>query len=375
MTAVKGSVADPPSRTPVLMLRADAGVRMGTGHVMRCLALAQAWQDLGGRAIFAMAESTEAIEERLKLENAEVVRLAIPAGTLADADCLATLAQGRDADWVVVDGYHFGPDYQRALKGKGCRILFLDDYGHGERYVADLVLNQNAQANPDFYKDRSSESRLLLGSRYVLLRREFRAWQKWPRVITSVASRILVTLGGSDPEDVTSRVLQAVDEVQDQRLEVVVIAGGSNPHLASLHRHISQAQHDVRLVKNAENMAELMAWADVAVSAAGATCWEMCLLGLPAVVVDLAPNQVPIARELHRRGIAIYAGSANALSPSAIAGPLCEILRSVERRSTMSRMGRELVDGNGAARVAALLRGAEIPGGPRDHSSSMKTSC
>ncbi len=275
------------------MLRADAGVRMGTGHVMRCLALAQAWQDLGGRAMFAMAESTEAIAERLKRENAEVVRLATPAGTLTDADCLATLAQSRDADWVVVDGYHLGPDYQRTLKDKGCRILFLDDYGHGERYVADLVLNQNAQANPDLYKDRSSESRLLLGSRYVLLRREFRSWQKWSRVIPSVASRILVTLGGSDPEDVTSRVLQAVDEVQDQRLEVAVIAGGSNPHLASLRRHISQAQHDVRLVKNAENMAELMAWADVAVSAAGATCWEMCLLGLPAVVVDLAPTRFP----------------------------------------------------------------------------------
>ena len=339
------------------MLRADAGVEMGTGHVMRCLALAQAWQDAGGHAVFAMADSTPAIESRLKSEDAEIVRISHPAGTLADAESLAGVARARNADWVVVDGYHLGAEYQHALKAEGRRVLVLDDYGHAERYVADLVLNQNAHASVDFYRDRSPETQLLLGPRYVLLRREFQAWQKWNRVIPQVGEKILVTLGGSDPDNVTFRVVQAIQKVEARNLDIVIVAGGSNPHLASLESEVGAAKQSIRLIKNVVNMPELMAWADVAISAAGATCWEMCLLGLPAILIDLAPNQVPIAEELHRRGIALHAGSAKDLSLTALAEELNLLLQSYEGRSKMSARGRELVDGAGASRVTAILRG------------------
>ncbi len=354
---------------PVLLLRADAGVRIGTGHVMRCLALAQAWQDAGGRAAFVMADSTPAIEERLKIEDAEVIRTSDPSGSGADAGSLAGLAHARNADWVVVDGYHLGADYQRALKEADCKVLVLDDYGHSQYYVADLVLNQNAHASEDWYKDRSSHTELLLGPRYILMRREFRAWQKWQRVIPSIAKNVLVTLGGSDPENVTCRVLQALNEVADKDLDIVVVAGGSNPHLESLEGEIRGAQHNIRLIRDAADMPELMAWADVAVSAAGATCWEMCLLGLPAVLIDLAPNQVPIARELHRLGIAVHAGSASGISLSTIAQELRGVLQSFEIRSSMSRSGRALVDGAGASRVVAILRDSNHSGFGKDQPS------
>lgn len=361
----KNSVENPKplsSSGPVLVLRADAGVVMGTGHVMRCLALAQAWQDAGGHAVFAMADSTSAIAERLKTEQAEVARILAAAGSMADADGLAGLAHARNADWVVVDGYHLGTDYQCALKDKGCKILALDDYGHSERYVADLVLNQNAHASENFYKNCSFYTELLLGTKFVLLRREFRAWQKWQRAIPFAAKNILVTLGGSDPENVTARVLQAFHEVDDRNLDIAILAGGSNPHTDSLDHDIRGAHHNVRLIRNAVNMPELMAWADVAISGAGATCWEMCLLGLPAILIDVAPNQIPIAQELHRRGIAIHAGSANDISLSTIAAELRKVLQSAEIRTNMSRKGRELVDGAGALRVVAILRNGSNSG-------------
>src|SRR5271154_4662407 len=99
----------------VLLIRADATVTSGTGHVMRCLALAQAWRDAGGRAIFAMAGSTQSIEGRLRGGGFEVAPVAFPAGSDADAEATALLAQKHGSLWVVVDGYQFGAEYQTAL--------------------------------------------------------------------------------------------------------------------------------------------------------------------------------------------------------------------------------------------------------------------
>ena len=131
----------PPS---TLIIRADASIAMGTGHVMRCLALAQAWQDQGGQCIFAMAETTAASEGRIRGEKFEVTPVRASPGTLQDAEQLVQLALAHDATWVVVDGYQFDVEYQRRLKAGGLKVLVVDDTGHACAYVADVVLDQNA---------------------------------------------------------------------------------------------------------------------------------------------------------------------------------------------------------------------------------------
>src|ERR1700675_1782319 len=117
-------------KSAVLLIRADASLAIGTGHVMRCLALAQAWKDAGGRAIFAIAQSTPAIEERLRDERFDVERAPVPVGSVADAEETARLAHKHGALWSVIDGYEFGAEYQTNLKGHGLRVLFIDDNGH-----------------------------------------------------------------------------------------------------------------------------------------------------------------------------------------------------------------------------------------------------
>src|SRR5580700_1740365 len=153
----KSGVAD-------LVLRTDASVAIGTGHVMRCLALAQAWEDAGGRAIFAMAQATPAVEGRLRNEGFEVARVSAQVGSATDAEETADLAQQRGASWVVVDGYEFGAEYQASLKNRGMKVLFIDDNGHAAHYLADLVLNQNAHALEELYRSRELSTKLLLRS-------------------------------------------------------------------------------------------------------------------------------------------------------------------------------------------------------------------
>jgi UDP-2,4-diacetamido-2,4,6-trideoxy-beta-L-altropyranose hydrolase len=336
-----------------LLIRADASIAMGTGHVMRCLALAQAWQDAGGRAVFAMAEATSAVEQRLRSEGFEVARVAVRVATGADAEETSALARKEGASWVVVDGYAFGAEYQSLLKSYGLKLLFTDDNGHAGHYSADLVLNQNVYASEGLYRSRESSTNVLLGPRYALLRREFSAWRGWKREIPVIARKILLTMGGSDPDNITERVLQVI--LAKRELEATVVAGGSNPQLRELRKVVEQHTGTVHLVENATNMPELIASADIAVAGAGTTTLEICFLGLPALLIVLADNQRATAEELDRRGVAINLGEGAQADLSMLAEHLATLLGSSERRKAMSETGMKLVDGLGAERVAARL--------------------
>jgi UDP-2,4-diacetamido-2,4,6-trideoxy-beta-L-altropyranose hydrolase len=337
-----------------LLIRTDANLAIGTGHVMRCLALAQAWQDRCGQAVFAMADATPAVEERLRNEGFEVTRTRAPIGSAADAEQSVWLANQHGASWVVVDGYEFGGEYQASLKRRGLKVLFIDDNGHAGHYSADFVLNQNAHAREDFYPSRDASTRLLLGPRFAMLRREFASWRGWTREVPAVARRVLVTMGGSDPDNVTQRVVEAI--LAEGDFEVRVVAGGSNPHLARLREFASDCGSPVRLVENASSMPELMAMADVAVAGAGTTTWEMCFLGLPALLIVLADNQQGIADELGKQGIIVHLGRSSGLAGITVAAKLRGLADSPVARRQMSVRGRALVDGRGAERVVAALR-------------------
>ncbi len=340
----------------VLLIRADASVTIGTGHAMRCLALTQAWQDAGGVVTFAMAESTPAIEERLRREDAGLVRIEGVRGSGFDGEQLLALARARGPSWVVVDGYEFGPAYQRTLKGERLRVLLIDDIGRNGPYDANVVLNQNIHAQECLYRDRETWTRLLLGTKYALLRREFVSAYE-PREVAPVGRKVLVSMGGSDPDNVTCRVLETMEQVVVEDLQIVVVAGGSNPHLASVAELVAKSSHSCRILRNVANMQELISWADLAVSAAGSTCWEYCALGLPAALVAVAENQVPNAEALHVAGAAKLVAGGSQFPIGEMARLITGLANSVSERKTLSRTARTLVDGRGAARVVSILIG------------------
>ena len=338
-----------------LLIRCDASVAMGTGHAMRCLALAQAWQDAGGSVVFAMAEATSSIKARLGIAGITVMHLPSPPGSVEDAYQTCEIARQEGATWVVVDGYQFDSAYQRGLRTAGLKVLFIDDNGDASPYSADLVLNQNLHASEDLYPHRALYTRLLLGPRYILLRREFSFWRNRKFEIAARARRILVTMGGSDPENVTEQVLELL--LAEPDLEITVVAGGSNPHLASLEALVERAKRPVRLLKDVSDMPSLMIWADLAVAGAGTTSWELCMMGLPVALCVLASNQEKIAGELARLGVAINLDYVSRIPRRRTEGVLREVIRSEKTRARMSARGRKIIDGRGAERVQAFLWG------------------
>lgn len=339
-----------------LLIRADASAAIGTGHVMRCLALAQAWQDVGGQVAFVMAEVTPAIEERLRSENMSLHRIDGPPGSDLDRAQLMELTCNCHPSFIVVDGYRFGATFEKALKNETHKVLLIDDNGLCGCYSADFVLNQNMHAAENLYQKREEYTRLILGTKYALLRREFIGAHSH-RHIPEIARKLLVSMGGSDPENVTLRVMEAIEKVEIAGLEVTILVGGSNPHLTWVSETAAKSRHSCRILHNLSNMRDVILWADLVISAAGSACWEYCALGLPAILVVVAENQAPNAQALATAGAVKLVSAGARFRVAEMAEQITCLANSPQERQALSQTGSTFVDGEGASRVVSILIG------------------
>jgi UDP-2,4-diacetamido-2,4,6-trideoxy-beta-L-altropyranose hydrolase len=349
-----------------LVVRADAGLKIGTGHVMRCLALAQSWRDGGGDVIFALAQSTPALDDLLRSAGIGVVAIEGTPGSSEDARDTIRIAQGCDADWFVVDGYHFDSAYQKLLQSFR-PLLTIDDNGLLDYYAGDLVLNQNAHACASMYAHRAPNTKLLLGPRYALLRDEFAGCRDWVREIPERGSHLLLTVGGSDAGNFAPRILSLLAECGEGGLQIRVVVGGSAENADAVDAIVTKSfpgrgssgrlsPARIEVLRDVRNMAPLMAWADLAISGAGTTSWEMCAMGLPAILVVVAENQKFIAEKLAALGAVENAGPADQIDCAALADLCHELLASKDRRTSLSQKAKQVVDGHGRERVLDMMK-------------------
>lgn len=337
-----------------LVIRADANVKMGTGHLMRCLALGQAWKDSGGDIIFITTCPNEGLLKRLYDEGFVVHQLEHPYPNPQDWEVTRRVLDEHRGAWLVLDGYHFDSDYQRKVKEAGHRLMVIDDMAHLPHYYADIVLNQNLHAE-DLHYSCEPYTRLLLGTKYVLLRREFLKWKEWKRETPEIAKKILVTLGGSDPENITLKIIQALQRADISDLEVTVVIGASNPHADTLEGEVRQSRIPIHLVRNVKNMPELMAWADLAVSSAGTTVWELAFMGVPTMVGITTPIEEFLASGVEKYKLFATMGWFTRLKAHQLTKALNELIYDVEARRDMATRSRHFVDGIGCNRVLEYL--------------------
>jgi spore coat polysaccharide biosynthesis predicted glycosyltransferase SpsG len=314
---------------PKLFIRADVTTAIGIGHIMRCIALAQAWQEKGGSVTFLSHCENEVLRQQILREGFGLISIDRPHPAPEDLKQAISLLQDSRSDgdnlWFVLDGYHFGPEY-----------------------------NQNLNAEQLIYSCEPY-TRLLLGTRYGLLRSEFLSWIDYKREIPEVAQKLLVTLGGADPSNQTLTIVRAIQQLELERLETIVLIGPANPYVQTLQSVIKQSKFPIQLISNPDNIPELMAWADLAISASGSTVMEMLFMGLPALVIILAENQKTVAEALAETDVAVNLGWYQDLSAAQIAREMTELVEATDVRSEMSQRGRHLVDGKGAERVLAKL--------------------
>jgi len=343
-----------------LVVRVDGNFNIGMGHLMRCLALAHAWQGLGGQIVFVMAADSAAAENRLKDEGVEVVRLSALTGSESDSQQLLKLATSRHASWVVLDGYQFSSSYQRCLKEAQLQLLVVDDYGHASEYWADLIVNQNLHATESLYRSRQPYTRLLLGTRYVLLRREFLRYLDWRREIAERAHKVLITLGGSDKHNVTLQIMRILKSIEISAIEGVIVVADTNPHHSELANEIQGANIPWKVHHGGKDMPELMAWADLAVSGGGTTAWELAFMRVPAALIIMADNQEPVVNSLAAHGACVSLGRDPFALDTSLQIMLRDLLGDKKRRQKLAMGGRMMVDGMGATRILEAMRGLYV---------------
>ncbi len=334
-----------------MIIRVEASAAVGWGHLMRCRALAEASRKSGVEVTFILTPSKRAGVGILQAAGFHVLPWEVRLGE--DLKQLSRLLSTREADVLVVDSYSATSNYLAALRPQVGLLVSIDDLAE-MCFPSHVVINQNIYAENLKYSC-TPDTHLLLGTQYALLREQFEAWRSWTRTIPAEGRRLLIMLGGVDPENQTGRVIEIIQRCAVPGLEVVAVVGGDSSHLLAIQAASIKSRMPIRVVHAPSHVSDLMAWADVAVSGAGSTCWELAFMGLPALTLVLSQNQQKVAEGLAAAGASCNLGWYRDIADEEIQNALSALLGDRAKRAEMSECGRHLVDGRGSERVAEML--------------------
>lgn len=348
-------------------VRADASAAIGSGHVMRCLCLADALRDRGAQVLFISHDLPAPLAAQVSARGHGLASLPAPGVPGENApqqawpparqneDALATLAclQGGAVDWLVADHYGLDRHWESRMRTAASRILAIDDLAR--EHDCDVLLDQGFHPDPARrYADRLNPAAMrLLGPDYALLRPEFAKARAQVVPREGQVRRLLVFMGGMDAGNATGLVLQAVALLRRPELLLDVVIGASHPAAAAIQAFCA-ARPGATCHVQAPDMAALLARADLAVGAGGGATWERCALGVPALVLVLAENQRDLLASGARRGFVYVPDDAVPDAPT-LAMHLGALLASSGLRNHLSHRAFEMVDGKGVQRVAAVL--------------------
>ncbi len=361
-----------------VIVRVDASALLGAGHVMRCLALAGELKERGHQVVFVMRPLMGNMMDEAKAAGFDVLGLPDLQFTAANSqaewiekarstdgqrrDAIETLAllPHRSWDWLLVDHYALGAQWQLAMGVAAQKLLVIDD--QADRLLhCGLLLNQNPGANTESYVGLIPlGSQTLIGPHYALLRPEFssRASHVHGLNRASTNARVLVSLGSVDPQGLALKVVSALADCGFRGSGVTVVVGNHNPQELELLASC-RALGFVGL-KSTNTMAQLMSQADWAVGAGGVSLLERCAMSLPSIVLAIAPNQQPGVAAAQFAGAVLALDPLNACFLDQLRQAIQSLLTEPERLKAMSQAATSLCDGRGTLRVAEVLQARSL---------------
>jgi UDP-2,4-diacetamido-2,4,6-trideoxy-beta-L-altropyranose hydrolase len=358
----------------IVALRADASLRIGSGHIMRCLTLADALIDRGHSCVFLSRDLEGSRHDAVRSRGHELEVLDGGDGSHVPDESAPAHAAWLECGWqedaratrdgldrcgagaLVVDHYALDSRWEEAVAAPGLRIGAIDDLADRPHAVS-LLVDQNLGRRAQDYEDLVPvDCRLLVGPRFALVSSQFARLREesLSRRAGAGMEHVMISMGGVDAQDVTSAVLECLGTSHPTSLsEVSVIMGRHAPHLERVRALAADLPLPVEVSVDVMDMAERMTRADLAVGGAGVTAWERCSLGLPSITVVLAENQRGGARALGAAGAALVVEEISELREQ-----LPELLAAMEAgelRAKASRAAADLVDAQGLRRVCDEL--------------------
>lgn len=349
-----------------VVFRVDASLKMGIGHVMRCLTLAQVLKENGADVKFICRKHEGNLIDKIYSSGFNVYELEVlkddkvdnklahfhwlGATQEQDSDDCIDMLKAEKTDWLIVDHYALDEQWQKNLKPYYKKIMVVDDLAD-RKHQCDILLDQTfGRQHDDYVALAPKDCKLLLGSQYALLRPEFAKWRVYSleRRSKPEFKQLLINMGGIDADNVTENIL---DELKicnlPNDINIIIVMGGGAPHLKSVKFKADTLPYKTEVKVDVDNMAEIMANSDIAIGAAGATTWERCCLGLPTIQLVIAENQNTIARSLERN---------NAIKVLQDKKELSGIISDVTSwMINISDIARKISDGLGSMRVVKVI--------------------
>lgn len=324
-----------------VLLRADASVSIGSGHIMRSLTLAKALKQQGAECEFICRQSEGNLIAWLQNQGLKVITLPADINTEQDdADYSLTHLTQR-YQLLVVDHYQLAETYCQRMRSHCDKILVIDDLAN-RRHDCDMLLDQNLlpEADNRYQYLLPIHCQQLLGPRYALLRDEFYLGSKHIR-----PGHILIGFGGSDEHNLTKLALDAINKLKPMKITADIVIGANNPWRAALEQQIA-CLPNVQLHVQSNHMATLMRRARLMLGAGGATHWERCICGLPGLVVTVAENQQATTAYLNELGACVWLGQAAEMSAEFFAEQLCYYLSQPALLDEIGLRAKNLVPDN-----------------------------
>lgn len=365
-----------------VIFRCDASLEIGTGHVMRCLTLANALRLQGSVCRFVCKEFSGNLQNRIQQDGFEVVSLPPALAEIGkdqkesnlpkhfpwlggswqdDAEQTIAAIGPNKPSWLIVDHYGIDSRWEKFLRPHVGKIMVIDDLAD-RAHDCELLLDQNLVANMDQrYEGLLPENCVrLLGPKYALLQPEYAELRKKAKIREGPVKKILVYFGGADNENLTLKAVMGVKSIKTSDLVTDVVISPKNPNSNQLRNEVKEAP-GFRLHENLPSLADLIISADLSIGGVGTTTWERCCLGLPSFVVAVADNQKPIYDQMVNENYVKEISRKEMLAESGLREKIEDIFTS-ENLKLMSKKGFALVDGFGCKRVIRYLNNnAVIP--------------
>jgi UDP-2,4-diacetamido-2,4,6-trideoxy-beta-L-altropyranose hydrolase len=350
-----------------VVFRTDASTAIGSGHVMRCLTLADALARRGARCRFVCRAHRGNLHSVITDRGFEVCSLITDEtcstwlGADPEDDARQTaVALGDAVDWLVVDHYSIDTTWEERLRPLCHSLMVIDDMAD-RHHDCDLLLDQNwlgVTGGSRYDALVPASCKKLLGPHYALLKPEFAELRATMPDRSGTVRRILVFMGGSDSGNQTAKALRALMHPALVGLDVDVVIGPNHSDVDGVRELVAQRPHTA-LHPCLPSLAPLMLEADLMIGAGGSTAWERMCLGLPTIVVSIAANQTPISAALMKDGYIVYAGEKDEVRSADIANRVLNCISGADALRRASLRMQALVDGAGTARVADVLCGWE----------------
>jgi len=353
-----------------VFFRVDASINIGVGHVVRCLVLAEELRNLGASIGFITRDHLGNLNKQIKdndffLYSLPFQKRAIEKKSSNKYETLLGVRQKVDAeetirvfkgkiDLLIIDHYALDITWERSLRPHTKKIMVIDDLSN-RMHDCDFLLDQNYVHNQKRYNNLLTPNvTKLLGTKYALLRKDFLENRKICAQENGSAERVFVFFGGTDPDNVTIMAIKALSQSKLKYLLVDVVIGSGNPHRTELEKEVNK-HSNIKLHVQVDNIAELMASADIAIGAGGTATWERMVIGLPSIVITIANNQVELIKDLDQDGCLKWLGNLNQVNEQMIYCALLDIIKNPKKLIEQSCSCQKLIDGKGAGIVAQLL--------------------